>query len=212
VVGLDRLVDHRPDRLGIIEAGFLHRLLVQLLRGEQRAPLLDAAVVADVARLQRPPARVGLRRDNLLQGLAIRVLARAEHRRQQQQALEESGVHLEGHVRRADHFLCIGDHVLDLLRLPLHAGRERIERAQDPQVVVALAHQPQARARLLAGHHHRGFGADAVARQRLRLGDRRSRNLRLRVHLLRAQRQRQRHHHTHHRHREHRQAHPARPC
>ncbi|WP_259303324.1 hypothetical protein [Thermomonas sp. S9] len=170
MVVLDRLLHHRPHRVAGVQPVFLHRRGVQLLRGEQRAALLHPAVVADVARLQSLPARIGRGRDHLAQDLAVRVVTRTQQLWQQQQAAEEADVGIDLHPAHADHLLRVRQHPLQRHGLPLHLRRQRAQGAEQVQLVIALAHDPHARPRLFALHHHRRLGADAVRRRHLLRG------------------------------------------
>jgi hypothetical protein len=154
---------HRvPDQATAGQAGLRQCLVVQFVRRNHRPQPLDAAVVADVLGLQHEPARIQFRRQDLLQCLAVLVLARAVDGGQQCQLVEKVQFQLRRRV--GDHRLRLCDRLLDVAPAPGHVLRQRILRAENPQHVVAAADLPQPRAWLLAGNQH-GF-------ERCRIGGR----------------------------------------
>ena len=146
-----------------------HRL-VEFERGHDRPPVRAAPAAHAVLALQRLPARIGGRWQQLPQGGIVGVHARVVRRRQQQQLAVGAGVHPEPGRRHFEQLLRLRQYPLHLRRAPLHALGQRRQRTQHPQHVPAPAHLPQARAGLHAGDGDRGQRDGGRGRVRRRGG------------------------------------------
>src|SRR6185436_7298752 len=85
LVLLRELADRVPHHAALAQLELVERLAAQLVRGENRAPLLDAGIRADETLLLHQPARVQIGRQLFLQGGLAGILARLHGRGQQRQ-------------------------------------------------------------------------------------------------------------------------------
>jgi hypothetical protein len=131
------LVVHREPRR-------IEHVRQELARGQHRAHLLDLVVVLGIAYAQRLDARIQRRRQGLPQRQVVGRLLQVSPGDVDAQRRDRVGA--DSVARPGGHYLLRGlEGFLHRVRLPDHLLRQRRDRAEYPQRVIAAAHDPHAR-------------------------------------------------------------------